>query len=1363
MSEYKIIVAFNFINKVIENLKEKNLISKEPLFDIGVTKLAYRFFKKSIKKAIEDLEDENTNTAESKKITQGIKSLDVDLYLDDKLDPKDAFNKIKEEIAKSGEIVTSTISDIFVTINGIKINFLLIVDEETKKYLKYWKSLSIDDEVNDINSVFLIDVHNALCRLISTETFIKEVADITSMDYDKLMNQVQITFRKNYSDIANNTSIRKGMHVTLKGKEYICLSKKGNEVNLKSKDSGEQVTSSSLDVTPVFSKYKKIVLSPSINGLMLKGIVKIKGQETSKSFDLLESPINKLSLLYPENIAKILLGKTATEDDLYSLTKTLKYINSNFDDDKKKKIWDYLINSKRTLSKLGSQFSEEEYRDALKKIGEKIGINKIIDQDFPVIPIDKEISNLTEQANSLIYNEEKKTKRIPKLDGDPTELSTSDYVDLLEIIYPHITKGNLVADNTEVNIVEKIDALYCQFGLNKNKDFFMESRDSGEVTKDNYETKFSDNETFKNTFKFLLENKLVISVLNSLSKELDDPIKFEAELIVNPNADDIEAPIKVKEVSYDRKIVGNQGSFMVFNAQVLDGKNWTQPNRTALNKLITNVQDADSKEWRVFSDTTHASIAEPLPIDFNFKQLDTYLKSENGITKLKELLNSKLTPEKRRVVELLTESKKKIQEALDTHSNNVKSNFSPDAIEGLIIRAKAKEGKVIEFKAYSENYVNEKETNSKLKNETEDIISNLKAQIKSKLLHLNVNSDTSVTQSLYQVSSKDPSVQDPSQIITETLKNLVKETADFTNVKKEAIELLRGSKNKLIELKDAILLTKETSDPIKYKNNIQLLKDTNNELKRYSKILKGNSEGIEFLIEVFKSIYKVPLKKILGESFNYLNEEVSETENSEFENWFRGSKLVDDLGKPRVFYHGTNEKFNKFEIGKKSIRSVLFDEYEVTSSGIFFSESAKDARGYGKYVNSFYLRSFKPFLSPDMIPASTLDSTECVKVYNDCLYIFEPAIVEKNGKKYIEVENGINYKEVINDEKSEDCGEWLMAIFSENLIDWNMLDKPEVVKRIKEKGYDSVEVAENKDYSGKSMFIMDMDNIWLNTKNLNEEFSVHDDETETFDLPDGYIDRDGNLINIRHLTHNQFAEVNGFKNAIDYVKNTGNIRWSDLSRSMDVGQQVTNDQIEVIRKICKYSPTVKNGENIIIEVWDDSGPLGTFESSPTNEIWLANIIKLSRGKKELVHENFSLNDDDFEDTFDFPRGFIGRDGEPIEIGRQSHMSYAKSQGYDCDIEYCIGTGNVRWSEELNGMTVGQPLTSEQIGIIKMLAKYSRPVKNGDTILIDVWNKNHALVDSFETSPTNDIWLAKVIEATKSEKEAGKEKWRQSAE
>jgi hypothetical protein len=110
------------------------------------------------------------------------------------------------------------------------------------------------------------------------------------------------------------------------------------------------------------------------------------------------------------------------------------------------------------------------------------------------------------------------------------------------------------------------------------------------------------------------------------------------------------------------------------------------------------------------------------------------------------------------------------------------------------------------------------------------------------------------------------------------------------------------------------------------------------------------------------------------------------------------------------------------------------------------------------------------------------------------------------------------------------------------------------------------------------------------------------------------------------------------------------------------------------------------------------------------------------------------------------------------------MTFAKKQGYDCDIEYCIGTGNVRWSEELSGMTVGQPLTSEQINIIKMLAKYSRPVKiKNETILIDVWNKNVALVDSIETSPTNDIWLAKVIEATKSEKEAGKEAWRKTAE
>lgn len=1015
MSEYKIIVAFNFINKVIENLKDQKLISKEPSFDIGDTKLAYRFFKKSIKKPIEDLEDNDTNTAELKRITKGFKVLDIDLLISSEKNRIEVFNKIKEEIAKSGEIVTSTSSDIFVNINGIKLNFIIIDNDETKKYLQYWKSLSIDDEIDDINSMFLIDVHNALCKLISVESFIKEVSDIISFDYDKLLNQVNLNFKKNVGDIINNTYVRKGMYVTYKGKDYLCLAKKENKVIIKSIDNNEQLTTSALDVTPVIIKTKKVVLSPSINGLTLKGKVKVKGQETSKTFDLLDSPIKKLSLLYPENIAKIILGKDASEDDLYSLTKTLNYINKNFEDEKKKKLWNYLINSKRLLRKINNELSEEEYISSLKRFGEKIGINKIFDDNFSVFPIDREFSKLSEQVNDIIYKENKKSKKISKLDGDPSELPMGEYIELLKIMYPHIIKGNLVADNIEINIVEKIDAFYCQFGINDKKEFFMESRDSDEVTKDTYESKFSNNEMFKDTFKFLLENKLLISVLNSIAKEIDDPIKFESELIINPKSPDIDTNIKLKEISYDKTITGNQGSFIVFNAQIQRDNEWIQPNRTVLNKLISNIQDADSNEWRVLSDYTHASISEPLPIGFNFKQLDSYLKNENGISKLKELLKSKMTPEKRRVLDLLLESKKKIQEALDIHSNKVKSNFSKDALEGIIIRAKSNEGKIIEFKSYSEKYIKQKDSNSKIKNDLEKIITELENKIKTNILNLKVTSDISVTQSLYQVSSKDPSIQDPSQIITETLKKIVKEHADFSNIKKESIELLKETKFKLLELKNSVIETKETSDPKIYKNNIDQIKETIDKFKKYSNILKSNLDGIDYLIEVFKSIYKIPLEKILGESFNCIN------------------------------------------------------------------------------------------------------------------------------------------------------------------------------------------------------------------------------------------------------------------------------------------------------------------------------------------------------------ENFSLNDDDFEDTFDFPRGFIGRDGEAIEIGRQSHMSYARSKGYDCDIEYCIGTGNIRWSEELSGMTIGQPLTSEQINIIKLLAKYSQPVKKGETILIDVWNKNQALIGSFETSPTNDIWLAKVIEATKSEKEKGNEKWRKSSE
>jgi len=83
---------------------------------------------------------------------------------------------------------------------------------------------------------------------------------------------------------------------------------------------------------------------------------------------------------------------------------------------------------------------------------------------------------------------------------------------------------------------------------------------------------------------------------------------------------------------------------------------------------------------------------------------------------------------------------------------------------------------------------------------------------------------------------------------------------------------------------------------------------------------------------------------------------------SQFETWFKGSKITDSSGKPMVVYHGTPKEFTSFnpgEMGSESGNSGFF------GSGFYFSKDKGTAQAYatgakGK-VSSQYLSIKNPF------------------------------------------------------------------------------------------------------------------------------------------------------------------------------------------------------------------------------------------------------------------------------------------------------------------------------------------------------------------------------------------------------------------
>jgi hypothetical protein len=84
-------------------------------------------------------------------------------------------------------------------------------------------------------------------------------------------------------------------------------------------------------------------------------------------------------------------------------------------------------------------------------------------------------------------------------------------------------------------------------------------------------------------------------------------------------------------------------------------------------------------------------------------------------------------------------------------------------------------------------------------------------------------------------------------------------------------------------------------------------------------------------------------------------------QSREFQEWFKGSKVVDDQGNPRIVYHGTQSELKP---------GFVFDEKRIGSAndtghygrGFYFASTEGEASYYGKNVGAFYLSMKNPLV-----------------------------------------------------------------------------------------------------------------------------------------------------------------------------------------------------------------------------------------------------------------------------------------------------------------------------------------------------------------------------------------------------------------
>jgi len=265
-------------------------------------------------------------------------------------------------------------------------------------------------------------------------------------------------------------------------------------------------------------------------------------------------------------------------------------------------------------------------------------------------------------------------------------------------------------ENKSVDMVEKMDASFMQFGLDPKGKFFMEPNYGGPVTIENVKAKFGFKKDSFDSFMALYENKKFQEALQQIFK-FYGPFKFDAEMFPTFTHEGTkDGDVVFASTRYKKDKFGKFGGFVVFKTWLFEKSNydWKRPEPALNSAIIAKFKDLSSSfmdEWKIYSNDADMRLPGSIKVDVG--NLAEYLADE---TKYQELLAALSTTKKSelrtRFLPVINSLRVQLQEALDNYANNTSSKLgdSKSKVEGVVLRIKAKDGDVFEVKGTSEDF-----------------------------------------------------------------------------------------------------------------------------------------------------------------------------------------------------------------------------------------------------------------------------------------------------------------------------------------------------------------------------------------------------------------------------------------------------------------------------------------------------------------------------------------------------------------------------------------------------------------------------------------------------------------------------------
>ena len=160
----------------------------------------------------------------------------------------------------------------------------------------------------------------------------------------------------------------------------------------------------------------------------------------------------------------------------------------------------------------------------------------------------------------------------------------------------------------------------------------------------------------------------------------------------------------------------------------------------------------------------------------------------------------------------------------------------------------------------------------------------------------------------------------------------------------------------------------------------------------------------------------------------------SVTDSPEFMAWFSGSKAVDSTGRPMVFYHGTKNAFDTFEVGTRGSNSNFLGSWDVQRAAIFFTPDPNLAAGFasqgeetgfvGENIKPVYLAVFDPIDLRNGFTFAELNTMEDLglnpRYYNNVQHMWEIFDYENGGQELVSVLKKMGHDGAIMSEEGSD-------------------------------------------------------------------------------------------------------------------------------------------------------------------------------------------------------------------------------------------------------------------------------------------------------------------------------------------------------